>query len=241
MGAFDRTNRARCVAGTYSRGVAVVREMSPRGRYLAHEVGRLAGVSGDRIGQWARRGYIRSSVSTGRPRVYSYQDAAEAMVVHELVLRDVALSAIKGAILYLRESPSAWPLLHAKLSVPTPHREAARKKRTVVVHEGDGSIDTGPGVPVLEGVDLVAIAVDLARGGWAARELPDLAHIEVHPDRLSGRPAIRGRRIAAEDVAEMAAAPEGPLRLRTEYDLTAEEIDDARRWWEAVVRFESAA
>lgn len=62
-------------------------EMSPRGYYLAHEVGWLAGVSGDRIGQWARRGYIRSSVSSVVPRVYSFQDVAEAMVVHELLLR----------------------------------------------------------------------------------------------------------------------------------------------------------
>ena len=87
-----------------SAPVAVTKEMSPRGRYLANEVGRLAGVSGDRIGQWARRGYIRSSVSSGRPRVYSYQDVAEAMVVHELVQRDVALDAIKDAIAFLRES-----------------------------------------------------------------------------------------------------------------------------------------
>ena len=56
----------------------------PRGRYLASEVGQLAGVPGNRIGQWARRGYIRSSWSSETPRIYSFQDAAEAFVVHEL-------------------------------------------------------------------------------------------------------------------------------------------------------------
>ncbi len=42
-------------------GVLIVREMPPRGHYTAQAVGRLAGVSGQRVGQRARRGYIRSS------------------------------------------------------------------------------------------------------------------------------------------------------------------------------------
>ncbi len=57
-----------------------VKEMGPRGQFLSHVVGPLAGVSGQTIGQWARRGYIRSSQSSDAPRVYSYQDVAEAMV-----------------------------------------------------------------------------------------------------------------------------------------------------------------
>jgi DNA-binding transcriptional MerR regulator len=55
-----------------------IRELPPRGHYLASEVGRLAGVSGQSIGQWARNGYLRSSQSDGPPRVYSFQDVAEA-------------------------------------------------------------------------------------------------------------------------------------------------------------------
>ncbi|MEJ7765970.1 MAG: hypothetical protein WKF86_10775 [Acidimicrobiales bacterium] len=46
-----------------------IRELRPRGYYLAHEAGWLAGVSGDRIGQWGRRDYICSPISTGLPRV----------------------------------------------------------------------------------------------------------------------------------------------------------------------------
>ena len=57
------------------------KEMPPVGHYLAREAGSLAGVSGDKIGQWARRGYIRSSQRTHVPRVYSFQDVAEAMVI----------------------------------------------------------------------------------------------------------------------------------------------------------------
>ena len=43
----------------------------PHGRFLASEAGELAGVSGTTIGQWARRGLIRSSIYDDEPRVYS--------------------------------------------------------------------------------------------------------------------------------------------------------------------------
>src|SRR5215212_7230177 len=71
---------------------------APRGRYLAGEAGMLAGVSGDRIGQWARHGYIRSSRSDREPRVYSYEDVAEAMIVHELEELGAALPSIRRAV-----------------------------------------------------------------------------------------------------------------------------------------------
>jgi hypothetical protein len=40
----------------------------------------------------------------------------------------------------------------------------------------------------LEPENLAEIRRQLARGGWAVRTLPDLEHIEVDPERLSGRP-----------------------------------------------------
>jgi hypothetical protein len=52
--------------------VTTVVRMPPRGHYLASEVGQLAGVSGERIGQWSRYGYIRASQSDDEyPLVYS--------------------------------------------------------------------------------------------------------------------------------------------------------------------------
>ena len=51
------------------------------GRLLAGEVGELAGVSGTAVGQWARWGYIRASISTGDPYVYGVEDALEAAIV----------------------------------------------------------------------------------------------------------------------------------------------------------------
>lgn len=220
-----------------------VAELPPRGHYLAREVGRLAGVSGRTIGQWARRGYIRSSQSPGPPRVYGYQDIAEAMVVHALLEEHVAHQAIKDAIGWLRdEYGSNWPLSHAqRLYVPETHPrhlgKDGRRKRPVVV-EG---IDTRTGHPVLGGVDLVEIATELRHGGWAVRKMADLRHIEVNPDRLSGRPAIAGRRVPAEDVARLAEQPGGYAILRDEYDLEDEQIEDARRWWAAVIEYERSA
>jgi DNA-binding transcriptional MerR regulator len=65
------------------------------GRFLAGEVGDLAGVSGTTIGQWARRGYIRASRSTGDPHVYSLEDVVEATVVHRLLERGIGHAAIR--------------------------------------------------------------------------------------------------------------------------------------------------
>lgn len=229
----------------------------PLGHYLAEEAGRLAGVSGTTIGQWARRGYIRSSRSDGPPRVYCYQDVAEAMVVHELLARSVSLRAVKAAVDRLRErGGSVWPLQESRLLVPGPARPPApapgpapgparrprpRPARAIVLEEEEGHTDVVSGHPVLAGLDLERLASDLGRGGWAAREIPGLRHIEVHPDRLSGRPVIRGKRVPAELAARMAETPQGADVLMHDYGLTRDEVEDARRWWHAVVRYEAVA
>jgi uncharacterized protein (DUF433 family) len=200
-----------------------VRHMPPRGRYLAHEAGLLAGVSGKKMGQWARRGYIRSSVSEDPPRVYSYQDIAEAMVVHELLENEVTHADIKTAIFTLHEYGD-WPLTHAPLSTGG-GRVYARK--------GDVSYDVGRRgwQQVVAPDNLQAIADRLRRGGWVVRELPDLEYIEVDPDRYSGRPTIKGRRIPAAKVAAMAQTEDGRVTLREDYELSDAEIADAERWW----------
>lgn len=52
-------------------------------------------------------------------------------------------------------------------------------------------------------------------------------HIQVDPDRLSGRPTIRGRRVPTAMVAELAEQPDGRALLGTEFGLTEEEIEQA--------------
>jgi uncharacterized protein (DUF433 family) len=222
-----------------------VHDLPPRGFYLAREVGRLAGVSGRTIGQWARRGYIRSSQSDGTPRIYSYQDIAEAMVVHALLETHVDHKGIMDAIKRLRRKRGTdWPLTHARLSVAKNHPRhlAGKKKRQVIIGKPEDGEDATTGHAVLPDVDLMAltIATDLRRGGWAARQY-DLRHIEVDPERLSGRPTIAGHRIPAEDVARLAERKGGRELLRVDYGLDRDEVDDAVQWWAAVTDYERAA
>ena len=222
-------------AGLPCGAMGKVIHLPPLGHYLANEVGRLAGVSGDQIGQWARYGYVRSSQSEDQPRVYSYQDVAEAMAVHQLRDSGVSYEDIRKALAELREDPELgdWPLSSADLGTAG---------ATVVLLDFTEAYDlTGrPWHPLLDVGDLRRIAVDLNRGGWAARELPNLTHIEVNPERLSGRPTIRGRRVAARSVAELSLAG-GHDVLVDEYGLDDDEIRDAEQWWEAASSYEAAA
>ena len=90
----------------------------PHGALLAGDAGELVGVSGTTIGQWARRGYIRSSQSKGeggRARVYSVEDVAEASVVAQLLARGVRHAEIRAAIARLQDA-GAWPLSEVELA-----------------------------------------------------------------------------------------------------------------------------
>ena len=85
------------------------------GSFLAGEVGELAGVSGNTVGQWARRGLIRSSQSDGEPRVYAVEDIAEATVVAELLERGVRHLDVHRASERLAQRFGRWPLSDAPL------------------------------------------------------------------------------------------------------------------------------
>jgi DNA-binding transcriptional MerR regulator len=101
------------------------------GRFLAGEAGELAGVPGTTIGQWARRGLIRSSVSDGEPRAYSVEDVAEAAVVRALLERGVRHRDIHRAIDALGDL-GPWPLSQAALAVTRDGRPR------VVLRDDDG-------------------------------------------------------------------------------------------------------
>ena len=103
------------------------------GHFLAKEVGELAGVSGTTIGQWARWGYIRSSVSAAEPHVYSVEDIAEATIVGELLARGVSHADVRRAIERLRGEYGDWPLSEAPLGTATHHG-----RTRVVLRERDG-------------------------------------------------------------------------------------------------------
>ena len=198
-------------------------------RYLADEVGLLAGVSGTTIGQWARRGLIRSSASAGPPRVYAFDDVREAQAVAELLGRGLAHAEIRRLIAALAPEHGDWPLAGAGLAVPA----GARGGRAPVFARRDGA--------------LVAVGRD---GGQAAIALPDLQAVgaalrgrgvALQRDRLSGRPTVAGRRISARMVAETAGTAVGRRVLGADYGLPAEAIAAARRWWRRRAGWEATA
>lgn len=101
------------------------------GRFLAGEAGELAGVSGTTIGQWARRGLIRSSISDEDPRVYSVEDVTEAAIVRVLLERGIRHSDLHRLIARLADYGD-WPLSQAALATTT----EARKR--IVLREDHG-------------------------------------------------------------------------------------------------------
>jgi hypothetical protein len=95
--------------------VPVASNAKPHGQFLAAEAGELAGVSGTTIGQWARRGLIRSSISDEDPRVYSVEDVAEAAIVRALLERGVRHLDVHRLINRL-DGYGRWPLSQAALA-----------------------------------------------------------------------------------------------------------------------------
>ncbi len=179
------------------------------GHYLAHEAGRLAGVPGDRVGQWARWGHIRASVSDGEPHVYAFADVADALAVHLLLEDGFTLPVIRRAVERLGGEHPLCGGLHV-----VDHRLAVERG------EGLEDVFTEQRVLPLDGrLDAVAL---LRTGGWPAR-VGGVRGVEVDPARLDGRPCLRGRRVPVQDAV---ADPDG-------LELTAGQLADARAWWAA--------
>jgi DNA-binding transcriptional MerR regulator len=106
----------------------VVRHVA-HGSLKAGDVGELAGVSGNTIGQWARWGYIRASVSDGDPHVYAVEDVLEAATVQALRERGVTHAQIRRAIAGLG-GYGEWPLSEAPLATtPAPRPRIVLRER----------------------------------------------------------------------------------------------------------------
>jgi uncharacterized protein (DUF433 family) len=181
----------------------------------------LAGVTPRRIGRWAREGIILPSVSR-RPNLYSYADAGEAILSHYLVEQGKKPRGIKEIVHLLRKTYGDWPLATAPL--------AHDGKLLLVRDPASGkyvSVDM-PDHEVIGGtlLNLKVFRESLGRGGWVAINNPR-DHIEVDPDRHSGTPVIRGRRVPTSLVASLADAEGGHEVLHEDYGLSDAEIEDA--------------
>src|SRR3954470_14210429 len=162
------------------------------GRYLAHEAGMLAGVPGDRIGQWARWGHIRASISAGGAHVYAFSDAAEALAVPLLLDAGFRLPVVRRAVDRLGTLATGVHVVDGRLAVQRGNvLQDVFTEQTVLPL--DGRVDP---------VDL------LRRGGWPARATGELDAVWVDPARAGGRPCVRRTRVPVEDaVGDGSAAP----------------------------------
>ncbi len=206
---------------------------APTGIFSPFHAGALAGVSGNRVGQWARYGLIKATPFRGRPaNLYEFRDVAEAIVVHWLVDRDFSYEDIHAAIGTAHAEYPDWPLLTAPLGIA---QHAVEGDRGALVLETERGIyvDTrAPGQMTLK-PELFDRARDmLRRGGWLADELK-LERIEVDPAKLGGAPVLRGRRWPIERVAQLAADAAGRTVLLEDYGLHPLDVEESVAWTDA--------
>jgi uncharacterized protein (DUF433 family) len=190
------------------------------GYYTTAEAARLSGMSTHRVARWARMGIIRHSISD-RPNIYSYADVGEAILAHYLAEQGKKPGEIKELVEYLRAEYGHWPLAAAPLEHDGP---------LCVIWDDDEGVHVSADIPghgVIENtLNLKEIRQALSRGGWVSLKHPR-SHIEIDPDRHSGEPVIKGRRLSTQRVASLAAEPEGRVELEEDFQLSAAEIDDA--------------
>jgi uncharacterized protein (DUF433 family) len=177
-------------------------------------------VSSRRVGSWARYGIVPSI--SERPKIYSYADVGEAILAHYLVDLGWKPKDVRQLVERLRARYGPWPLASAPLE---------HDGKLLVIKEGSELLLDAMDRPertVIGGtlIDLKAVRQALSRGGWTAIKRPR-EHVEVNPDRHSGQPVVRGRRVPTSDVAEIGRDANGRAILRDEYGLTDPEIEDA--------------
>lgn len=167
---------------------------------------------------------MRSHESAKHP--FSYQDVAETLMVRKLTEAGVRLADVRRAVTRLREEYGNWPLNDAPLRMDKYRRILLETDE----HLWDFTSDIpGEGVFTPASPGRQAIGSALADGGWASVE-ESLTRIAVDPAIMSGTPTIRGRRIAAMFVGNMAETSSGRKILKTDYELSEEDIDEGHRW-----------
>lgn len=217
----------------------------PRGHYPLSEAAWIVGLRPQRISRWVSGRHVCASQQDAPPFVFCYQDLAEMLLIHDLMENhSVAWRSISHTMAALRADHGCWPLSREALANPLTTFRAPDSSSATLVIEREGALyeRCGEGWQQLLNLETLGFITDkLSRGGWAVVLDPSLEHISIDPDYLSGRPAIKGRRVSAVDVATLAGDPGGEAILLDHYRLQPAEIQDAVKWWNAIQRTRAAA
>lgn len=217
----------------------------PRGHYPLSEAAWIVGLRPQRISRWVSGRHVCASQQDAPPFVFCYQDLAEMLLIHDLLENHrVPWREITETMAGLRNEHGCWPLSRESLANPLTTMRADSSSRASLAIERDGALYQRRGdswQQLLNPQTLGFITDKLSRGGWAVVLEPSLEHISIDPDYLSGRPAIKGRRVSAVDVATLAGDPGGEKILLDHFRLGRAEIDDAVKWWSAIQRTRAAA
>ena len=160
----------------------------PVGWYLASDVADLVGVSRRSIVEWTSIG-TSSDEAIGASSRLLVSGRRRGHGCSRTLRSQGAARRDPGDRPELRGAIGSWPLQMAPLAL----YEGEKGARAALVGEQDGmAYDIGRGIgnqvflPGLE--ELKRLARELRSGGWVVRIHPEIRHVEVNPDILSGKP-----------------------------------------------------
>lgn len=208
--------------------------MLDRDVYLYGEVDRIVGLRVGTARRWIN-GYERSGryydpILRIEPRDTEWATWGEFVETRILAeyREEVHTRRLRPAIVALRqEYRSDYPLAYVQPYLSVVNRDltiAGDEDTRVVVRTGQMIL--GDGWPVIEQSQL---ATD-ARGENFVAEMPpdiDFPGIVVNPNRYSGQPTFKGRRVSVATIAGMVRAGEAETDLAADYALSLAQVTDA--------------
>lgn len=214
--------------------MTVVVPLLSRDVYLYAEVDRIVGLRAGTARRWIN-GYVRSGrhydpILRVEPRDTEWATWGEFVETRILAeyREEIHTRRLRAAIEALRhEYRSDYPLAYLQpyLSVVNRDLTISDDDETQVVVR-TGQILLGEGWPVIKQAQL---ASDDRGAKFVAEVPPDIEFpgIVVNPNRYSGQPTLRGRRISAATIAGMVKAGEKDADLAADYGLSLDQIAEA--------------
>lgn len=192
------------------------------GFYTAAEAARIARVPRTTLDYWARTRLVPASQRAVRPRLFSFEDLRDIVVVEKLRQQGAKTRAIRAAISYVRTITDVKRFAQANLQF--------NEKGGLLWEDLTGRVVA----PHLGG-QYVLMMSEVFRQLGAEPDNPTVLHpvkgIRIDPNIRGGAPVIEGTRIPAQLIAEylLEGTPEEEL-VKLYPSLTPEAIEGVRAW-----------